>query len=185
MKAIGDLLALVLDKEIQANARGQVEVKSNWGMIVEKAYAGGQNKNAGNQDDDVYSGETLEKKRINAQRAAGHSRMAYIKNHVLFVETDHPGWIQILQTMRKKIIEIINREYSGLSIRSMAFLLVNDAGPVVFPDKNTGDEIKVKEEGYDGKNNEEPYRNIKDEKLKKILMRLENRINTKKVEYLP
>jgi hypothetical protein len=181
MKSIGDLLALVLDKEIQIKAAGQAGVKADWGMIVEKAYVGNLNtvSESGCDDNGRYS-EILRINRINAQKAAGHSRMAYIKNNVLFVEADHQGWIQILQTAQKKIIEIMNKEYSSLSIKSIAFLLVNDINQVLSSGKEVYEETSVNHAAPDRESDEAAYRNIKDEKLKKILMRLENQINAGK-----
>jgi hypothetical protein len=180
MKTIGDLLTLVLDREIQGKLTGQAKLKSDWAVIVEKAYAGNRNIRSRYEDEDVYRDEILERDRINIQKAAYHSRPAYIKNNVLFVEADHQGWIQILQTVRKRIIEIINKEYSSLSIRSIAFLLVNYAGLVVSADQKTDNEREVKEYEPEGKVNEEAYKNIMDERLRKILMCLESRINTGK-----
>jgi hypothetical protein len=182
VKTIGDLLALVLDKETQGKLTGQAKLKLNWSMIVEKAYSGNWNVSGRNQYNGDSYGEIQERNRINAQRAAGHSRMAYIKNNVLFVETDHQGWIQILQTAQKKIVEIINREYSNLSIRSIAFLLVNDIEPAVLDDKKSYTEAKITKYKKMNKQNEKSYENIKDEKLKSILMRLENRISIDKVK---
>ena len=178
MKSIGDLLALVLDKEIQTKLTGQAKLKSDWGMIVEKVYAKNWNIITKYEDKDGYRNEILERDRINIQKAAGHSRPVYIKNKVLFVEVDHQGWIQILQTMQKRIMEIINKEYSNLSIKSIAFLLVNDVKVTVPSDENIRNETEAKEYETEGKMNKESYKNIKDEKLKNILMRLENRINT-------
>jgi hypothetical protein len=180
VKTIGDLLLLVLDKETQGKLTGQAKLKSNWSGIVEEAYAGNRNVSNRNQYDVDSYDETMERNRINAQRAAAHSRMAHIKNNVLFVEVDHQGWIQILQTMQKKIVEIINREYKGLSIRSLAFLMVNDIEPVVLDDKKSYTESETTECKGVSKGNEESYKNIKDEKLKSILMRLEDRISIDK-----
>ena len=176
MKSIGDLLALVLDKEIQSKVTGQATLKSDWSTIVKKVYAFNRNIRGGYGDKHEYCNEILEKDRINIQKAADHSRPAYIKNKVLFVEVDHQGWIQILQTMRKKIMEIINKEYSSLPIQAIVFLLANDTSPTVYSDGNTDD--KAENKATESKVNEESYKNIQDEKLKNILMRLENRINT-------
>jgi hypothetical protein len=177
MKTIGDLLALVLNKEIQVKVTGQAKLKSNWNMIVEKAYAGNLSVVNEDREDNDHHNEIFEKNRINARRAADHSRIAYIKNDVLFIEADHQGWIQILQTMRKKIIEIINREYSSLSIRSIAFLLVNDVNSAVSDNKKICNEPEIKEYKQANEHNEEAYKNIKDDNLKSILIRLEDRIS--------
>jgi hypothetical protein len=178
VKTIGDLLALVLDKETRGKLEGQAKAKSDWRKIVEKAYTGNQYGKTGNCNDGEGRWEIAEN--INAMKAADHSRMAYIKNNVLFVEADHQGWIQILQTIRKNIIGIINREYPGLSIRNIAFLLVNDTAPPLPACEKFEDRSEIKEYKQESGGGRAAYENIKDERLKAVLMRLEDRITAGK-----
>lgn len=52
---------------------------------------------------------------------ADHSKIADIKNGVLFIEADHPGWIQKLQINANFILKELRRKFPDLNIRSMSF----------------------------------------------------------------
>lgn len=54
---------------------------------------------------------------------AEHSRIVDLKNGVLLVEADHPGWIELLQLHKKFILRGIQKEEPGLGISAMAFRL--------------------------------------------------------------
>jgi hypothetical protein len=134
-----------------------LKLHSEWPKIIEESFMG--------------------KDCITAKKAADHSRIAYIKNSVLFIETDHQGWMQIFQTGQKRIITLINKKYSDVSINAVVFLLMNDTEQTETYENNiiaanNGVEnsgcCDVKEDGYE---------KIKDEKLKNILMRLKAQIN--------
>jgi hypothetical protein len=177
VKTIGDVLALVLDNETRKKAAGQSRLQSEWGGIVEEAFLGRLKKtpsvNAAEKNG-VYS-EALERDRVTARKAAEHSRIAYIKNNMLYIETDHQGWAQILQTAQSKIISIINKKYSSVSVKAIVFLFVNeDEGTNREQEKET---VKIIKQRIENNTNKELYGKIKDERLQSILMNLEARIN--------
>ena len=71
-----------------------------------------------------------------------HTRVVDLKNGILLVETDHPGYIQTLQMYNSYIIRGINKKYPELEIKTLSFRL-----------KGTNFELKdIKE-----KTNEEKY----------------------------
>jgi hypothetical protein len=158
MKTIGNILAKVFCNDVHSRITEHLKLHSEWSKIVEESF--------------------LYRNCIIAKKAADHSRIAYIKNSVLFIETDHQGWIQIFQTVQKRIITLINKKYSDVCISAVAFLLINDTEQI---EANENDIVSL----YDGVENSDycgikksGYEKIKDEKLKKILMRLETRIST-------
>jgi hypothetical protein len=176
MKTIGDVLALVFDKNVLREALGQSKLQAEWNKIVEETFLAKRNIRGSHYDDAM-----LEECRITAQKAACHSRMAYIKNNILFVEIDHQGWMQILQTVQKKIITVINKKYPDISLNSIAFLLANNTERAV----QTGNGKNVSETGEatgvdtlnTDNDSEKRYEKIKDDRLKKILKQLEKRVN--------
>jgi hypothetical protein len=54
---------------------------------------------------------------------AVHSRIRELERGVLLVETDHPGWVQILQTKQQELLSAVQRRYPDLDIRAIAFRL--------------------------------------------------------------
>lgn len=71
-----------------------------------------------------------------------HTRVVDLKNGILLVETDHPGYIQTLQMYNSYIIRGMNKKYPELEIKTLSFRL-----------KGTNFELKdIKE-----KTNEEKY----------------------------
>jgi hypothetical protein len=179
MKTIGDVLAFVFDKDILNKALGQSKLQSEWDKIVEETFITSRKKKYNIVDNDVL----FEEDRITAQKVACHSRIAYIKNNILFVEIDHQGWRQILQTVQKKLITLINKKYPDISLNSIAFLLVNDSkqeGQVKETKEKDVQELMVSPEKDNfcrNNSTESRYERIKDERLKKILKQLENRVN--------
>ena len=55
------------------------------------------------------------------ERLAGNTRVVDLKNGVLLVETDHPGWIQYLNMYKKFIIKGLKMALPDLKISSLAF----------------------------------------------------------------
>jgi len=52
-----------------------------------------------------------------------HSRVVDLKNGILLIEADHPGWISLLQFHKKFILKGMQMAVSGVSINSLAFRL--------------------------------------------------------------
>jgi hypothetical protein len=55
------------------------------------------------------------------EQAAAHSRVADVNNGILVIETEHPGWIQLLQLRQKAILDGIEARYPELNLRSIVF----------------------------------------------------------------
>ena len=54
---------------------------------------------------------------------AAHSRIIDLKNGILLVETDHPGWIQLFQMNKSYILRGLKQLCPELSISTIAFRL--------------------------------------------------------------
>ncbi|HAH62655.1 MAG TPA: hypothetical protein DCL73_11235 [Treponema sp.] len=57
------------------------------------------------------------------EKLTAHTELIELKNGILLVETDHPGWIQILQLYSKFILTGLERAVPELKITSLAFRL--------------------------------------------------------------
>jgi hypothetical protein len=58
--------------------------------------------------------------------AVSHSRISELEHGILLIETDHPGWRQILQTKQSQLLSTVQRRYPELEIRGIAFRLSRD-----------------------------------------------------------
>ena len=67
--------------------------------------------------------KTVSAIRYSGEKLASHSRLIDLKNGILLVETDHPGWTQLLQLNKKFIITGLKRLVPNLEITTLAFRL--------------------------------------------------------------
>lgn len=65
--------------------------------------------------------KTVSKISGNGEKLAAHSLPVDLKNGILLVESDHPGWNQMLQFHKKFILAGLNRLSGGVKIESLAF----------------------------------------------------------------
>ncbi|MFI3256720.1 MAG: DUF721 domain-containing protein [Spirochaetales bacterium] len=57
------------------------------------------------------------------ERLVAHSKILEIKNNSLYLETDHPGWIQLFNIYRRQILKALKEEFPALEIRDFSFIL--------------------------------------------------------------
>jgi hypothetical protein len=114
VKKIGDILSTFIaenaDGNFMSKARGFAEFFSAWASI-------------------------LAEQRI--PQAAAHSRVVELERHVVMVETDHPGWVQILQTKQREILDALQRRFPAFDIRGIALRYAAD--PESFAPSKTPD----------------------------------------------
>lgn len=67
--------------------------------------------------------ETILKINSYGEKLSAHTKIIDFKNHSLLVETDHPGWSQILQMNESFIIKGINWKIPDLNVKSMMIRL--------------------------------------------------------------
>ncbi|MCF6335143.1 MAG: DUF721 domain-containing protein [Spirochaetales bacterium] len=63
--------------------------------------------------------------RIAGEDMITHSSIKDLNNGILIVEADHPGWVQLLQMRKKKILRNIQNKYPELDITDIRFILKN------------------------------------------------------------
>lgn len=54
---------------------------------------------------------------------AAHSAITDLRDGVIYVSADHPGWLQILHTKREKILSELKNKYPELSLRDIRFFI--------------------------------------------------------------
>lgn len=64
---------------------------------------------------------SINSRHCNTVNMADHSRVVDLKNGVLLVEVDHPGWIQMIQLHKKRILYLIHQKLPSLSVNTLAF----------------------------------------------------------------
>jgi len=98
-------------EDFMENARLNAELFNSWEKTVCQVWPRGEDQ----KSEDVPA-------------AAVHSRVKELERGVLFVEADHPGWIQILQTRQAELLLAIQRRCPKLNIRGIAFRLSREPG---------------------------------------------------------
>ena len=57
------------------------------------------------------------------ENLSDHSRVVDLKNGILFIEVDHPGWIEILNIHRKYILAKMNKKFPKTKFKTLSFRL--------------------------------------------------------------
>lgn len=91
------------------------KVSTIWKNVVSKIHS---NK---------YESEDSEKRMPIGERLAGNTRVVDLKNGVLLVEADHPGWIQYLRFYEKFILRGLKMESPELKITALAFRMTGSS----------------------------------------------------------
>ena len=73
-----------------------------------------------------HEAENSERRMPIGERLANNTRVIDLKNGVLLVETDHPGWIQYLKTYQKFILTGLKMNLPELKISSLAFRVTGE-----------------------------------------------------------
>lgn len=71
----------------------------------------------------LYSIHGYGEERDIGEKLAAHSRIIDLKNDVLFLETDHSGWIQLFGLYKKRILTALKKEFPELKINGFSFTL--------------------------------------------------------------
>ena len=67
--------------------------------------------------------KTVLQKISGGEKLAAHSRITDLKNDLLHIETDHPGWIQLFNMQQKRILKELKKEFPELSVKGFSFVL--------------------------------------------------------------
>lgn len=123
---------------------------------------------------------------IAGEQLAAHSRIAELERNILVIEADHPGWIMILQSREKELLERVRRAFpdfliSGLSIRLSKSRIDGTTTIVPKPESKTipDSQIHTEPEEDEVRTTEDVYQKIEDPHFKELLQRLEKSIRSK------
>jgi len=166
MKTAGSILSKLFDEGFMKKAHGVSKLFDSWADITAK----------------------------NRIAAAGdHSRIKDLENGILLIETDHPGWKQILQTKQEKLLHDFRYRFPELNITGIALKLGGGEPQVAKEEpalrtagsqhKDTNKKLNAVTENVeaiirDNKSIEE----IKDEAFKEKLKKLERTIADREIK---
>ena len=105
--------------------------------------------------------------------AGDHCRIRDLERGVLFIEADHPGWVQILQTKQDFLLKSFQKKFPQLHIQGISFCLSKT--PVYRPpagNETTAVAVNPVNGPPDEEKNEELHESIK--KFKKIIQKRKN-----------
>ncbi|MDR1933444.1 MAG: DUF721 domain-containing protein [Spirochaetales bacterium] len=120
---------------------------------------------------------------------ASHSRVIDLRRGSLFVEVDHPGWMQMLQMRQSEILRTLSSRYPDLAIRMLHFKLTpaGQFSPPAAP--QTGSEAAAEQAAAsvcdqppaqpELQTEREILEAIHDENLKNTLLRLKDSLKKK------
>ena len=151
MKRVGDVLSVIFDERLMHKAKVYSSVFSCWEDLMEK--------------NGIAS-------------AADHSWIKNVDRGLVWIEVDHPGWKQILQTKESKLLSDFRYRFPEMEISGLSIILCQpgarakdgETGDSPMPDKYPLPEEPVVLPAGEG------YSAIKDEALKAVLMRLEKTV---------
>jgi len=178
MKRVGDLIPAFFDEKFIEKAKGYSAFFSCWeDLMIKNGIAA----------------------------AAGHSWIKSAEKGLVWIEVDHPGWKQILQTKESKLLYDFRYRFPDMGISGLSIVLCK-------PGTRTGNREEREDSGEQGAGTREQreeggkqtpaertkasaaqepvgsvaepqakYGEIKDEALKQILMRLEKHIAEREV----
>ncbi len=150
MKTAGDILSALFDEQFMKKAKTYSKFFDSWKDITEKN---------------------------GIAAAADHSQIKDLDRGILLIETDHPGWKQILQTKQSKLLNDFRRRFPELGISGISLMLGSIKSQNTAQEAETTQEPSAPEtveaeteisvKGYDA---------IKDEEFKEKLKKLGQRI---------
>ena len=95
------------------NAQNSVNIYDEWKKILSRIKTNSSNPNEG-------------------LNMAGHSRVIDLKNGILLIEADHPGWISLIQFHKKYIINGFRMKFPEVEFKTLAFRLKGNKGEIQF-----------------------------------------------------
>jgi hypothetical protein len=115
--------------------------------------------------------------------AAGHSWIKSVEKGLVWIEVDHPGWKQILQTKESKLLHDFKYRFPDMGISGISIFLCKTGNREERGEQGTGN----REQGTERREKSasvspavetggDKYSDIKDEALRALLDRLEKRI---------
>ena len=160
MKRVGDLIPAIFDERFIEKTKGYSAFFSCWeDLMVKNGIAA----------------------------AAGHSWIKSVEKGLVWIEVDHPGWKQILQTKESKLLHDFKYRFPDMGISGLSIVLCKtgnrergtgnrEESREQTPAERAKASIEQKPAGIATKTRDTKYSEIKDEALRTLLERLEKRI---------
>ena len=60
---------------------------------------------------------------IAGEDCAAHSYISDLRDGIIFISVDHPGWLQIIHSKQKLILSKIKKNFTDLEIRELRFFI--------------------------------------------------------------
>jgi len=148
MKAVGEILSILFDKQFVEKAQGYSKLFDSWEDITAKN---------------------------GIAAASAHSRIKDLDRGILLVEMDHPGWKQILQTKQSKLLNDFRLRFPEMDISGISLILGSGSpSGESQPEEKKGETVERRTE--QSRVIEEPpaqgYDAIEDEDFKEALKKL-------------
>ena len=161
MKRVGDLISNIFDEKFLEKTKGYSAFFDCWEDLM------------------VKNGIAV---------AAGHSWIKSVEKGLVWIEVDHPGWKQILQTKESKLLHDFKYRFPDMGISGISIVLCKAGIGIREEREESGAQRKeqragcakasVAQEPADSaaKTRDTQYSEIKDEALSALLDRLEKHI---------
>jgi len=158
MKRVGDLISAIFDEKFIEKTRGYSAFFDCWeDLMIKNGIAA----------------------------AAGHSWIKSAEKGLVWIEVDHPGWKQILQTKESKLLHDFRYRFPDMDISGISIVLCKagtnkEKPPTKLAREESGEQITKergqRKESHVAETSNTQYSEIKDEALKALLDRLEKHI---------
>ena len=103
---------------------------------------------------------------------AAHSRVKEIEKGVIIIAVDHPGWAQMIQLQKKKILFSCRKQYPELNIKEMRVILDSENNTRLVEKKVT----EKKPFASRSKESKPEKKGVQPREFSKLLKRLESAI---------
>lgn len=117
---------------------------------------------------------------IAGEDLAAHSSVTDIKSGTVYIQVDHPGWMQMLKMQERKILASLKKKYKELHIQNINYRLENKHKQTA----HQKDSLKIRKETLSSEDikidPENTVKKVDDERLKNALEALKSSINKKK-----
>ena len=112
---------------------------------------------------------------IVGESLAEHSRIYEIANRNLFIEVDHPGWMQLLLMKKPQILRAVKRKYPDMEVKEIRVkvnLSYSTTASEEADSRSDHNEGEVKTTGEQLKDLERVLSSVREEHLRRRLRRL-------------
>ena len=120
------------------------------------------------EEGDFYHNFFSQWKQIVGEKLFGHVKIQDIHQNKIYIEIDHPAYIQMFKFKERKILKLINYKYPKLKIKGFRIIMKSEKYKIN-NNKNTSEkETNINTNDLDNIN----WHSIKDDKLKTLFYKI-------------